>query len=75
MAWLPRAASAGLTSVYDATASAPTEEDAYQILKALDEEGALSLRVFGSVFQSDAPGVIADRFRDYQARFSLTARA
>ena len=70
VAWLPRAAAAGLTSVYDATASAPTEEDAYQILKALDEEGALSLRVFGSVFQSDAPGVIADRFRDYQARFS-----
>ena len=33
MAWLPRAAAAGLTSVYDATASAPTEEDAYQILK------------------------------------------
>jgi predicted amidohydrolase YtcJ len=44
--WLPDAAAAGLTTVYDAGASAPTEEDAYRTLAELEQEGKLTLRVY-----------------------------
>jgi predicted amidohydrolase YtcJ len=68
--WLPDAAAAGLTSVYDAGASAPTEEDAYRTLAELEQEGKLTLRVYGSVtyqFGNDEP---TSRLLDLQARFS-----
>jgi len=68
--WLPDAAAAGLTTVYDAGASAPTEEDAYQTLAELEQEGKLSLRVFGSVgyrFGDDKP---ASRLLDLKSRFT-----
>ena len=68
--WLPNAAAAGLTTVYDAGASAPTEEDAYQILAELEQEGKLTLRVFGSVgyqFGDDEP---AARLLDLKSRFT-----
>jgi len=68
--WLPDAAAAGLTTVFDAGANAPTEEDAYQTLAELEQEGKLSLRVFGSVgyrFGDDDP---ASRLLDLKARFT-----
>jgi predicted amidohydrolase YtcJ len=68
--WLPDAAAAGLTTVFDAGASAPTEEDAYQTLADLEEEGKLTLRVFGSVayqFGNDEP---ASRLLELQTRFA-----
>ena len=70
MRWLPDAASAGLTTVYDAGARAPTEEDAYQILAELENEEKLSLRVFGSVgyqFGDDEP---ASRLLELKSRFA-----
>ena len=69
-AWLPRAAAAGLTSVFDATASAPTEEDAYKIWQALDQSGALSLRVFGSIIQNTSADVMTSRFEQYREEFT-----
>ena len=68
--WLLDAAAAGLTTVYDAGASAPTEQDAYQTLAELEQEGKLSLRVFGSVdyrFGDDDP---ASRLLDMKSRFT-----
>lgn len=68
--WLPDAAAAGLTTVFDAGANAPTEEDAYQTLAELEQEGKLSLRVFGSVryrFGDDEP---ASRLLDLKSRFT-----
>ncbi len=68
--WLPNAAAAGLTTVYDAGARAPTEEDAYQTLAELEQEGKLTLRVFGSVgyqFGDDEP---AARLLDLKSRFT-----
>ena len=68
--WLPAAAAAGLTTVYDAGASAPTEEDAYQTLAELEQEEKLSLRVFGSVgyrFGDDEP---ASRLLNLKSRFT-----
>ena len=47
--WLPQAAAAGLTAVFDAGATAPTQEDAYRILQSLENNGNLTLRVYGSV--------------------------
>lgn len=46
--WLPRAARAGLTGVFDAGMGAPTEEDAYAMLARLEQSQALTLRVFAS---------------------------
>ena len=46
--WLPRAAEAGLTSVFDAGMGAPEEEDAYRLLASLEKQGALTLRMFTS---------------------------
>ncbi len=68
--WLPAAATAGLTTVYDAGARAPTEEDAYRTLAELEQEGKLSLRVFGSVgyqFGDDEPAI---RLLDMKSRFT-----
>jgi predicted amidohydrolase YtcJ len=68
--WLPEAAAAGLTTVFDAGASAPTEEDAYQTLAELEQEGKLTLRVFGSVgyqFGDDQP---ESRLLDLKERFT-----
>lgn len=68
--WLPLAAESGLTSVFDAGASAPTQEEAYRILKELEEEGALTLRVFGSVgyqFDDDDPSA---RLLEYRQTYS-----
>ena len=70
--WLVAAAAAGLTTVFDAGASAPTEDDAYQILAELEIEAKLSLRVFGSVgyrFGDDEP---ASRLLDLKSRFTGT---
>lgn len=67
--WLPQAAAAGLTAVFDAGAGAPTEEDAYEILGELEQAGDLSLRVFGSTgyrFGDDKP---AARLLEYKSRF------
>ena len=69
-AWLPRAAAAGLTSVVDAWSSAPTEEDAYEILNGLEAEGRLHLRVFGSVVQEAAPREMVARFKEFKSRYS-----
>lgn len=66
--WLPDAAAAGLTTVYDAGAAAPTEEDAYRSLAELEQQGKLTLRVFGSVryqFGDDEP---AERLVNLRAR-------
>ncbi len=68
--WLPRAAASGLTSVFDATAKAPTEIDAYDILNTLDTAGELTLRVFASVLQDTSPETIVQRFAQYQQQFS-----
>jgi len=68
--WLPAAAAAGLTTVYDAGASAPTEEDAYQTLAELEQDGELTLRVFGSVvygFDEDDP---VERLLELRSRYS-----
>ena len=70
ISWLPRAAAAGLTSVFDAWAGAPTEEEAYQIWQKLNARGALSLRVFGSIRELDDADIIAERFADYTAQYS-----
>lgn len=70
ISWLPRASAAGLTSVFDAWAGAPTEEEAYQIWKELNARGALSLRVFGAVRELDDADIIAERFADYTAQYS-----
>ncbi len=67
--WLPQAAESGLTTVFDAGAAAPTEEEAYKILAELEESGELTLRVFGSVryqFGDDEPTA---RFLEYRERF------
>ncbi|MCH8308734.1 MAG: hypothetical protein IH930_11440 [Proteobacteria bacterium] len=51
-------------------ASAPTEQDAYQTLAEIEQEGKLSLRVFGSVdyrFGDDDP---ASRLLDLKSRFT-----
>lgn len=68
--WLPRAAAAGLTGVYDAWAGAPSEEEAYQIWRDLEEQGALSLRIYGSVRELDEADTIAERFTDYRSAYS-----
>jgi predicted amidohydrolase YtcJ len=70
ISWLPRAAAAGLTSVFDAWTGAPTEEEAYQIWQELNARGALSLRVFGSVRELDDADIIAERFANYTAQYS-----
>jgi predicted amidohydrolase YtcJ len=70
ISWLPRASAAGLTSVFDAWAGAPTEEEAYQIWQELNARGALSLRVFGAVRELDDADIIAERFADYTAQYS-----
>ena len=46
--WLPAAAAAGLTGVFDAGMGAPEEADAYRLLARLETEGALTLRLFTS---------------------------
>lgn len=46
--WLPHAARAGLTGVFDAGMGAPTEEDAYSTLAQLEQANTLTLRVFAS---------------------------
>ncbi|MBC7625599.1 MAG: amidohydrolase family protein [Aeromicrobium sp.] len=46
--WLPEAAAAGLTGVFDAGMGAPREADAYELLAKLETEGALTLRMFTS---------------------------
>ncbi len=68
--WLPLAAESGLTTVFDAGASAPTQEEAYRILDELDESGELTLRVFGSVgyqFDDDDP---SGRLLEYRDKYS-----
>jgi len=67
---LPQAAAAGLTSVYDAGAAAPTEEDAYRILSELEDAGKLSLRVFGSVVNRPGVDDPAARLLDLRSRYS-----
>ncbi len=66
--WMPEAAAAGLTSVFDAGMGAPEEDDAYALLAALEARGALSLRLFTSTaddFSNDDP---AARLVRLQAR-------
>ena len=69
-AWLPRAAAAGLTGVFDAWAGAPTEQDAYAIWQALGESGELTLRIFGSVREVDSADVIASRFKAFSETYA-----
>ena len=73
--WLPMAAEAGLTTVYDAGAWAPTQEDAYGILEELEASGQLTLRVFGSIgyeFGDDDPSARLLDFRDkYSGNYFL----
>ena len=69
-AWLPRAAEAGLTTVVDAWSAAPTEEDAYEILNRLEDEGRLNLRVFGSIVQEATPREMVARFKEFKSRYS-----
>jgi len=68
--WLPQAAAAGLTTVYDAGAAAPTEEDAYRILSELEDHGKLSLRVFGSVVNRPGVDDPAARLLELRSRYS-----
>lgn len=70
VAWLPRAAAAGLTSVFDAWAGAPSETDAYEIWRSLDQAGELTLRIFGSVREIDNATKIAERFKRFSEEFS-----
>ena len=70
VAWLPRAAAAGLTSVFDAWAGAPSETDAYEIWRSLDQAGELTLRIFGSVRETDNATKIASRFKRFSEEFS-----
>ena len=68
--WLPRAAAAGLTGVYDAWAAAPSEQEAYEIWHSISESGELSLRIFGSVRETDSADLIANRFKKFEQNFS-----
>ena len=68
--WLPRAAAAGLTGVFDAWAAAPSEQEAYDIWHSLDNSGDLSLRIFGSVRENDSADIIADRFARFTQSYS-----
>lgn len=68
--WLPQAAAAGLTTVFDAGASAPTQEEAYRILAELEDSDELTLRVYGSVgyqFGDDDPSA---RLLEYREKYS-----
>ncbi len=68
--WLPQAAESGLTTVFDAGATAPTQEEAYKILSELEEAGELTLRVFGSVgyqFGDDEP---SERLLEYRKQYT-----
>lgn len=68
--WLPEAAASGLTTVFDAGATAPTQEEAYRILSELEASGELTLRVFGSVgyqFGDDKP---EERLLDFQQKYN-----
>jgi len=46
--WLPRAAEAGLTGLFDAGMGAPEEASAYSLLGAMEAAGQLPLRYFSS---------------------------
>jgi len=68
--WLPQAAAAGLTTVFDAGASAPTQEEAYRILAELEDSDELTLRVYGSVgyqFGDDDPSA---RLLEYREKYT-----
>jgi predicted amidohydrolase YtcJ len=67
---LPRAAAAGLTGVYDAWAAAPSEQEAYDIWHSLSESGDLSIRVFGSVRETDSADLIANQFKSFERNFT-----
>ena len=69
--WLPRAAEAGLTGLFDAGMGAGREEDTYSLLAELEKEGALTLRMFTSAWHrarvgGDRP---AARLLDYRNRY------
>ena len=66
--FLPRAAQAGLTGMFDAGMGAPSEEEAYGLLARLEREGALSLRVFASTADRDGEDDPAARLVDLRAR-------
>ena len=68
--WLPRAAAAGLTGVYDAWGAAPSEQEAYEIWHSLSESGDLSIRVFGSVRETDSADLIANQFKSFERNFT-----
>ena len=56
--WLPRAAEAGLTGLFDAGMGAPEEASAYSLLGAMEAAGQLPLRYFSSTAnrgESDDP--------------------
>ena len=67
---MPRAAAAGLTGGYDAWAAAPSEQEAYEIWHSISESGELSLRIFGSVRETDSAHLIANRFKKFEQNFS-----
>ena len=67
--WLPRAAEAGLTGLFDAGMGAPSEEDAYSLLAELETEGALSLRMFTSASDRGRDDRPAARLLDYRNRY------
>jgi len=67
--WLPRAAEAGLTGLFDAGMRAPSEEDAYSLLAELETEGALSLRMFTSARDRGGDDRPAARLLDYRNRY------
>jgi len=53
MEWLPRAAAAGVTTVFDAGIQLVPEAEGFSIYQALEREGKLPFRVIGSYYHNN----------------------
>ena len=68
--WLDQANRSGLTTVFDAGMSAPTEEEAWQILNELASDDSLTLRVYGVAQQrGNSPEQLIENYRHYTKNY------
>ncbi len=67
--WLPRAAEAGLTGLFDAGMGAPDEASAYGLLGAMEAAGQLPLRYFSSTANRGEADDPVARLVGLKARF------
>ena len=68
--WLDQANRSGLTTVFDAGMSAPTEEEAWQILNELASDNSLTLRVYGVAQQrGNSPEQLIENYRHYTKNY------